>query len=390
MLEFIRSLCLGIILLILTVGSATAEISPPKEGAKVGQATIDATEPGKVLFFDIEAKEKNYQVGVAFRGELISGSLQVKITNRQEQVIWHETVASPGPFVVNTVVKMPEPGMYKLILAHDGPAKAKYSLEWMSGKIDIPTVSPVALIGGLGMIAVALAFVGYAAINKLGWRYLGLGALLWVVTVALKIAWAIPMNPLVHSLMAPLPDVIDKLLFELYIGTLTGIFEVGITWIVLRYTRLGKAAWKSALSFGIGFGAIEAFLLGLGSLGAVTAAILIPDRLPLDFLKQFSQSNFLFFLAPIWERFFAVLIHIYTNVLIFYAVVQRRPGWFWLAFVYKSLIDAAAAFYLLNNIQGLVQIWCMEGIVAVWGIAGYAGTLWVKRHYDILRSGRDY
>lgn len=112
------------------------------------------------------------------------------------------------------------------------------------------------------------------------------------------------------------------------------------------------------------------------------AAMLAPDMFPKDLLDKIGPSNnFFFVLAPIWERFFTVLIHIYSNVLIFYAVVQRRPGWFWLAFVYKTLIDAMAAFYLLSGFNGLTQLWIMEVIVALWGIAGYVGTCWVRRNY---------
>ncbi len=379
---FIRSLGLGIFFSVFAAGNASAESLPPMEGGNVRGATVDAKEAGEVISFRIEAKEKDYLVGVDFRGKLINGSLQVQVTNQKDQVIWHEKVASPGSFMLNTVVKMPEPGMYKLILAHEGPAKANFSLEWQPGKIEIPTVSPLALLSGLGMITVALAFVGYAAVKKLGWGYLALGALFWVITVALKIAWAIPMNPLVKSLTGNLPEVVGMPLFEIYIGALTGVFEVGIIWIVLRYTRLGQVAWNSALAFGIGFGAIEAFFIGLTSLGMVITALIAPDLISLSILKQLAVAdNILFYLAPIWERFFTVLIHIYSNVLIFYAVVQRRSGWFWLAFVYKSLIDAVAAFYLLNHIQGLLQLWIMEGIAAVWGIAGCIGTSWIKRHY---------
>lgn len=228
------------------MGNAPANASEPAKGSCIGNAKLEAAKAGMEMMFGIEAKDKDEPIGVDFRGSVIKGGVQVQVTDQQDQVIWKEKISSPGSFAVNAVVNMPKPGNYKLGLAWDGPVEARYSLAWKPGKIDIPVISPLALISGLGMIAVAMGFVVYTAAKKLGWGYLGLGALLWVVTVAMKIVWAILVNPPLHSLTGKLPDVIGKPLFDLYVGALTGIFEVGITWIVLRYTRLGKATWNGA------------------------------------------------------------------------------------------------------------------------------------------------
>ncbi len=69
-----------------------------------------------------------------------------------------------------------------------------YDIVWRS-----VSLTPVALLGGLGMILVGLAFVIYAASRKLGWGYMGLGALLWTGSVAVKFALAIPLNPVVYQ-----------------------------------------------------------------------------------------------------------------------------------------------------------------------------------------------
>ena len=85
--------------------------------------------------------------------------------------------------------------------------RAGYSLVWRPGGSAAPAITPVALLSGVGMLAVAVGFVAYAATRPLGWRYLLLGALAWIVTVALKFAWAIPVNPPLYNLaMAALPE----------------------------------------------------------------------------------------------------------------------------------------------------------------------------------------
>ncbi len=234
------------------------------------------------------------------------------------------------------------------------------------------------------MILVALGFVVYAAIRRLGWRYMGLGALLWVVTVAVKIAIALPLNPQLYpAITSALPGGIGAILFDLYVGLLTGLTEVTLVWLLMRYTRLGKVRWERALAFGIGFGAIEALLLGVGSLTAALFALLSPQTIPAETLAQLAvMNNPLYGLAPIVERFFTVWIHIFSNVLIFFAVARMQIRWFWLAFWFKTLIDAVAGYAqtsgIISNIQGILAI---EAVVVVFGVVGWLGMRWVKSRY---------
>ena len=249
-------------------------------------------------------------------------------------------------------------------------------------------LSPIALLGGIGMLVVALGFFGYALARRLGGWMLLWGALAWVVTVALKFAWAIPVNRIVYEAAQGLPQPLGNLLFYVYVGALTGVFEVGLTWLLLRYTRLGKSAWGGALAFGIGFGAVEAALLALSPLITVIMALVNPSSLPAGVLEQFAVlNNPLQGLAPIWERFFTIWVHILSAVLLFYGIRVRQARWFWLAFLYKTGIDAVAAFAQVSGFisatgtEGLTRIWTIEALVGLWGVVGWLGARWVGQHF---------
>ncbi len=381
--KWIRFIFLGALVLVLAGCSSAGETPRLMEGASITGATLNEADAGTSMPFTVQVEQARDPIGVDFRGILATGSVRVQLLNSDGQAVWEEPVVSLGLFTVNTVVRPPESGEYQLGLAWDGAVQASYSLQWKPGEIEIATVSPLALLGGLGMIAVAVGCVIYAALRRLGWGYLGLGALAWVVTVALKSAWAIPINPSVYNgLYDALPEVIAAPFFYLYVGALTGIFEVAIVWLVMRYTRLGRVSWNRALAFGIGFGAVEALLLGVSSLATVLAALVAPGMFPLEALEQVSLlNNVLYGLAPIAERFFTVLVHILSNVLIFYAIAQRKPRWFWLALIYKTGIDVVAAVAQFWGLETLAKIWAVEAIVALWGIVGWLGIRWVQQRY---------
>ena len=251
--------------------------------------------------------------------------------------------------------------------------------------MDTVIISPVALLGGAGMILVAVGFIVYAAVRRLGWAYLGLGALAWIVTVALKFALAIPLNPgIFTALTGALPGAIGAGAFDLYVGLLTGLTEVLMVWLVMRYSRLGHVDWNRALAFGIGFGAVEALVTGLGSLASVSAIMLAPQSVPPAVLAQLAMlNNPLFAVAPIVERFFTIWVHIFSNVLIFFGVAKSQSRWFWLAFAFKSLLDALASFGQTSGMTTtLGQIWILEAGVMLFGVLSWLGVRWVEQRYS--------
>lgn len=254
-----------------------------------------------------------------------------------------------------------------------------------SGDVARAAMPPLALLSGIGMIAVALGVAAYAVRRQLGWAPLVLGAVAWGVTVALKFAWAIPCNPPIYTAVhQAMPELCDPL-FMVYVGALTGIFEVGLVALLLYFTRLGKAAWPQAMAFGIGFGAMEALYFGVVSLSSTLASLLLTMLHPLPAELAARLGSILWLSAPVVERLAAVVIHTCANVLIFYAVKTRRARWFWLAFGCKTAVDAVAAGYVHTiGVDTLGRVWTFEAMLILFGVASWVGLRWLAPRYQAL------
>jgi uncharacterized membrane protein YhfC len=385
-----KRLHLGLTLtLALTLLSGCAGAAKQATQGASSSGSLTRETAGRELLFNVQVENQGDPVGTDFRGVLTQGSLSLQMVNSQDEIYQAWDFDALGPFAMNTTL-YPPPGEYQLGIAWEGAVQAaQYSLAWQPEPIEAPQVPPLALLSGVGMILVALGYVIYAGVRRLGWGYLGLGALGWGIAVALKFLWAIPINTPVHAaLTTALPAPLGGLIFDLYVGALTGVFEVALVWLVLRYTRLGRVSWQRTLAFGIGFGGVEALLLGVGSLASALVAMAAPATLPLGTLQQYAlTSNPLYGLAPIWERFFTVLVHIFSNVLLFYGVRKRQARWLWLAFAYKTGIDAIAAWAQFWGLGALGRLWTIEAIVALWGLAGWLGTRAVRASYPPLEEG---
>jgi uncharacterized membrane protein YhfC len=199
---------------------------------------------------------------------------------------------------------------------------------------------PLALMGRVSVAGALMVLLGIFAVLfcRYVWRtptrLFGLGALLWTIAVAVKVAIALPLNKpigaiLHHALHKPAGDVA----FWIYIGLLTGITEVGIFLAMAGWFQRRRWSWKDAASVGVGFGAIESILLGL--------ALIIPVAVG----KVADPGT----LVPVIERFLTIFIHTAATVMAIYGVTTQRWAWFWASFVYKSALDALAAFFLLSG-----------------------------------------
>jgi uncharacterized membrane protein YhfC len=212
--------------------------------------------------------------------------------------------------------------------------------------------SSLFLLSGAGMICVAA--ISVLAWQKRHteplWRFVWIGALAWMIGVGLKFgfSWAMPIDDV--RLARWLGNDLGRPAHWLYVGLLTGVFECGATWLFVTKSRVRQASWEQAVAFGLGFGAIEAFLVGILSLAGLAAAILFWKELPRDEQAAVLQStsSLISIAIPTFERIVAIAGHAASCVLIVWAVQRREARWFWLAFAYKTFIDGFGAWGIFS------------------------------------------
>ena len=133
----------------------------------------------------------------------------------------------------------------------------------------------------------------------------------------------------------------------------------------------------SILGYGIGFGAFEALALGISSVIYLVKRKNVED----DTGNRFSlnMNNILMIPVGIVERIFTLFIHVFCCVLIIIAVQENLYLYFWISFVFKSLVDAIAAWLILEkgirNISKASQHWAYQSIFIILGLIALIGTI---------------
>jgi len=136
-------------------------------------------------------------------------------------------------------------------------------------------------------------------------------------------------------------------LYLVYASLLAGVFEEGVRFLAVWKVDFVRSDWRSLLSFGLGWGLVEALLLY--ALSAWVAVYVF--RVGVGFEEL---------LAGAVERNLAVLIHVSLSFVVFRALARRM--WLLVAVAVHALVDVAATFSL--RVFGL-GLWGTEGVVAL-------------------------
>lgn len=253
---------------------------------------------------------------------------------------------------------------------------------------EIPSakVSPLFLISGAGMILVALFSVIYwKKYTSISFSIFLWGALAWFIGVTLKLIFFSLINPIIIPFLYKIlaKSLADPLTW-IYIGLLSGVFECGMTLVFALYYKKARQGWAEATGFGLGFGTIEAFIVGLASLGSVITLLYFSKMLPSQTVALMSTSlqSLSIIPAPIVERIIVILIHALSCVMIIYAVITKRWRWFWISFFYKSAIDTIAAFGQISfGITDPSHLWILEAMLLPFGLIGLWGIMKFKNKF---------
>jgi len=237
-------------------------------------------------------------------------------------------------------------------------------------------------LGPAGMIAVGLAAILY-------WRRrtgapLSLfyqGGLWWGVSMTPKYLMDLYITPGIATWVFTRLGLVAALLgLGVYVGLRTGLLESALVLLAFKREGLNDLKVEEAIAFAIGFGALEAIFLGVPSLIQIATFNLYPstvESLPLDQLMQImAQLNAPTWVvgAPIIERGFTMMAHVYAILLIYRGVRDEDSRSVLMAVAYKSALDALVPYmqWLLSSggfgMIYVVEVWVVfMGLVGLWG-----------------------
>ncbi|HTY89890.1 MAG TPA: YhfC family glutamic-type intramembrane protease [Methanocella sp.] len=234
------------------------------------------------------------------------------------------------------------------------------------------------------MMAVAVIAAGYWYWKKKSKViYFAAGALFWVVAIAIKVIMDLTISqPLYAWLGAALPVDAAVLATGLYLGLRTGILENGVIYLGTLYSKLKNMSFDDAVAVGIGFGGIEALILGALSLLTVITILSQPTLYLLMPYSSQQQFEPLFMFLPVIERIFTLFCHVFATVLTIYAVKLADLKWLGIAFVFKTLLDGLLLpFEHYLSYLGTYQFFPIEAFVVIMGCIALAGVYWFGKKY---------
>lgn len=243
------------------------------------------------------------------------------------------------------------------------------------------------LLSGIGMILVGILIPLYwKRKTHVGLNYFLWGAGVWVIAVAVKIAMDYTITQPLRISLEPYGLLTVLLVMGLYVGLRTGVLESGFSYLAILKTRLKEMSYKQGIAFGIGFGSIEALFLGITSFLNILMFVLFPDiitMLPETFqaviISQLNASSWIIF-GPIIERIFIVFIHVFSTLLVLYAVRKKAMGYLVLSILFKTLVDGIIPWlvYSLEPITELPNAYIIEIPFIILAIIAYFGIKWIK------------
>ena len=255
----------------------------------------------------------------------------------------------------------------------------------------VDVVNPFLMLAGIGMMAVAvIAVVWWNRKTCVSWKWFGFGALVWIAAIALKLAMDFTIT---GSITGASFDAFGLLgataVAAIYVGLRTGFLESGLSYLFGK-KKAGKSriSFNEAIAFGIGFGAVEAFLLGLGSFLNILAICMYPqlldslDMVSKDMLLSSLGQNTLVVVPAVIERVAAIFIHTFAAVLVFASVNTKKSKYIWGSVAYKSVTDGIVPLLPLLAGAGIISSFAMEVPFVVLAAIGYFGIMDMRKLFS--------
>ncbi len=227
-------------------------------------------------------------------------------------------------------------------------------------------------LAGLGMMLVGIApMVWWKFRSKISGSWIWWGISLIWLALGIKTLFGFFLNARVQFLFTSfLPPKFSSFAFFLYIGLLTFLTEVWLTYQIIR-SRLAKVNLNEAAGFGLGYGGAEAAGIGFYSFLTLIILILAPQILPQAWRQEALSSSCYITVLPVLERTAAVGLHLLVSLWLWQAASQGKMKFFVFGALLKGGIDSLAL-----PLQSLVQtgtkgMFLAEMPILILGIAAF-------------------
>ncbi len=230
----------------------------------------------------------------------------------------------------------------------------------MDIRFSAPTIAGYAVSGVIMMLIPIAVLIIWHKRTHAKLKPTLVGAIIFpVFALALKVLPAYPLyfgNSAISQKINAAPW-----LYYLIAGLLAGLFEETGRFIAFRYLLKKDTSRRTAISYGIGHGGIEALYFGWTTLSLIILALLInsgrTDELTKDIpaemlpqtmekLKGYAEITFGKSMLSICERISAMMMQTGLSILVFKAVHDKKSVWLYpLAMLIHAAIDFTCIFY---------------------------------------------
>lgn len=225
--------------------------------------------------------------------------------------------------------------------------------------------------------------------TNVGYGFFLYGATVWVISIIIKVAMDMSITtPLRDWVFVGYGFLATFVFLILYLGLRTGFLESGLSYLAVLKTELKKMNFKKAIAFGIGFGAVEALVIGLSSFTNILIFILYPEMIgmiPLEqqalVLSSLNMSSWVIF-APIIERLSALFIHIFSTVLVVLSVKSKKLRYLWYSILFKAFVDGLVPILVFSlDTTILINVYLIEIPIIILGLFSYFGIKRVRGRF---------
>lgn len=203
---------------------------------------------------------------------------------------------------------------------------------------------------------------------------------------AVFVLFVLVLESLVHSVVLGRFETFfteNLFAYAVYGGFAAGLFEETGRYLAMRFLMKKTLNKQESLMYGAGHGGIEAILLvGLTYINNLSASVMINSgaaaQLPPELLAQLSPllvTPWWVFLMGGLERVSAIVLHLCLSYLVYRAVKDRRPGFYFLALFLHFAVDALTVLltsFGLNMIVFELLLLASMALLALWVRRMYA------------------